>query len=376
MKHKKYSLYSKIVLCLVGLSIIVPQPAFSGRPQGNNAKVEKAINKGIEALLENLKPLPTPIDVIRPPNIRDSFDTSELVLYTLISTGANRTSQQFQSLLDHVLTKRLERTYNVALTAMALQTLDDIRYQDKIAECAQFLVDNQCSNGQWSYGAAVPPRDSTEVSIPPSQAATTNTSQTFKMIHITKRTSGPAHGDNSNTQYACLGLRACMQAKIIIPNDIFLLTKQWLENTQSSDGGWAYETKNQSSYGSMTAGALSSLIMCEFYLNKLKSTKGLINNPRIQKGLGWIVNHFSVEQNPRINPAGSWHYYWLYVVERLGAFLETDSFGPCEWYSQGAEYLLAHQDPSGSWLGNPTDTCFAILFLKRATPPLVKIITK
>jgi hypothetical protein len=46
-----------------------------------------------------------------------------------------------------------------------------------------------------------------------------------------------------------------------------------------------------------------------------------------------------------------------------------------EWYPEGANILLDAQKPAGSWLmsdnGKPLwDTCFAILFLKRATRPL------
>ena len=75
------------------------------------------------------------------------------------------------------------------------------------------------------------------------------------------------------------------------------------------------------------------------------------------------------------------HYYYLYALERLGIFLDTETFGPHEWYPRGVEYLLAKQAPDGQWNEGPwpgpiTETCFAILFLKRATPPLLRIITK
>jgi hypothetical protein len=344
----------------------------------DRAKVDEAINKGASYLLTSFHPLPPPITLTRPDYGKEDYDTSELVLYTLTYAGTDRTSPAFKTILEHVLTKKLEHTYNVVLTAMVLQTLDPIKYQDRIAECAQFLVDNQCPNGQWSYGNPVPPRIIAATSINPSPDPPKNAgaTKTVKMIQITKRQNGPATGDNSNTQYACLGLRACMQARITIPDDVFKLIKTWFEANQNDDGGWSYGPKGLPSFGSMTAGALGSLIICDFYLNKLKDTQTVTSNKKIQKGLDWIINNFTVKENPKSTPPERWHYYWLYAAERLGAFLETETFGPHEWYPKGVEYLLAKQEIDGSWNKNVVDTCFAILFLKRATPPLVRIITK
>ena len=45
-----------------------------------------------------------------------------------------------------------------------------------------------------------------------------------------------------------------------------------------------------------------------------------------------------------------------------------------EWYVEGATHLLEVQEEQGSWnltRNRTTDTCFAILFLKRATKRLV-----
>ena len=50
----------------------------------------------------------------------------------------------------------LEWTYDVSLQAMILEEIDRVKYQARIAQCAQFLVDNQCPNGQWSYGEPDP----------------------------------------------------------------------------------------------------------------------------------------------------------------------------------------------------------------------------
>ena len=71
-------------------------------------------------------------------------------------------------------------------------------------------------------------------------------------------------------------------------------------------------------------------------------------------------------------------YYWLYALERAAMITGTETFGAHAWYAEGAKYILETQKPDGSWLtpskvietGAAADTCFAILFLRRATAPL------
>jgi len=52
----------------------------------------------------------------------------------------------------------------------------------------------------------------------------------------------------------------------------------------------------------------------------------------------------------------------------------TDWIGKHNWYRDGAEFFLKAQRGDGSWAGEGGtavwDTCFAILFLRRATRPL------
>jgi hypothetical protein len=57
-------------------------------------------------------------------------------------------------------------------------------------------------------------------------------------------------------------------------------------------------------------------------------------------------------------------------LERVGVALDLDKLNGRDWYSWGAEFALATQNPDGTWTGSHgeggADTCFALLFLKRA----------
>ena len=66
-------------------------------------------------------------------------------------------------------------------------------------------------------------------------------------------------------------------------------------------------------------------------------------------------------------------YYSLYALERAGMLLGVEKIGGHDWYAEGAEAILAAQKADGSWTPGAKrsnsiwDTCFAVLFLKKAT---------
>src|SRR5262245_23101460 len=122
------------------------------RPKGSSipaAEIERAIQKG----LEWLKGSPPKSGV--PASRMD--DTNELVLYTLRHGGIPATDPALGEVLKRVVDREPDRVYNVALAAMALAKVDRAGYQWKQVQLAQFLVDNQCENGQWAYGSPVEP---------------------------------------------------------------------------------------------------------------------------------------------------------------------------------------------------------------------------
>lgn len=308
-------------------------------------------------------------------NLNQPKITDELTFYALLHTGIPLAEPIIQDSLEQFMTKKLERTYNVALLAQALCYLDRAKYQPRIIQCAQCLLANQSRDGNWSYGTACNETDITPVETADSAKPVltdnkqTTSTQTVKKIRIKipPRRKDAAY-DNSNTQYALLGLKACAEADIEIPQDTWADAEKHLLRTQSGDGGWTY-TLGGYSYGSMTAGGLGGLAICKFYQNKK-----IKEDPDIKKAVDWLDKNFTVMENPGIrgNPT-SWHYYYLYGLQRAGVLSETESFGTHNWYNLGARFLIIEQDVDGSWNKNAQDTCFAILFLSRATKPLTAI---
>lgn len=349
-------------------------------------KVDLAIGQGVEFLKGRLDPVLDPKTEPR---------CLELVLWTLVHAGVSESDPDFQQLLKVMLDGRLDRTYNVALQAMLLEELHRVKYQVRNQQCAQFLVDNQCQNGQWSYGTpslfaedihtgmgrnmatvAVQPRVR---EYEPDGARLKPKVRTF--VRVWRKREGPPSGDNSNSQYALLGLRACYDAGIMIPPEVVRQAQKWWRDSQHEDSrrapsegqGWGYGGRDQErAYGSMTAGAVGSLAVCDYLLRE-----DWRKDRALQKGLLWLARHFSATENPEKDNPTQWLYYYLYALERAGVLAGVDKIGIHDWYARGARALLETQQQDGCWQGGQPvqDTCFAVLFLRRATRPLVEVET-
>jgi hypothetical protein len=214
-----------------------------------------------------------------------------------------------------------------------------------------------------------------------------------RKIPVQKSKAGPASGDNSNSQYAALGLRACSEAGITLPKESLALARKWWTECQhggdkdkkvatgkitAEPRGWCYDVKDSHpAYGSMTAGAVGSVAILDYLLDM-----DWKRDPSVASGLAWLTTHYSVTENvgpPQERAAGTteFYYYYLYALERAGILAGTETLGAHKWYLEGAKVLVEAQTADGSWQhggewNKPSwNTCFAILFLKRATRPLV-----
>ncbi len=113
----------------------------------------------------------------------------------------------------------------------------------------------------------------------------------------------------------------------------------------------------------MTAGATGALTIYDYMLKKDWKKDTTAKN-----GLAWLSAHYDIDSNP--GKGAHWLYYYLYGLERVGVLYGTEKIGSHDWYQEGAKFLLDKQGANGAWNAE-WDTCFAILFLKKATKPLV-----
>jgi hypothetical protein len=362
----------------------------------DQAKVDAAVRRGVEHLLQAPSPAAH----------QGVADSDELLLWTFLHAGVSEEHPRFRELLNKTLEAKLERTYEVALQAMVLEELDRVQHQRRIAQCAQFLVDNQSPKGHWGYGEPTAFVNDVPTGTPRKEVSSGGGNKAkpkggaqvqegrpkprvVSTITVTKRRSGAEQGDNSNAQYAALGLRACSEAGIVLPAEVIQLAMKYWRESQHVDPksparGWCYwcgsrDESTHRAWGAMTAGAVGSLVI---YHHILKEP--WMKDEAVVAGLEWMAKNFSVTRNPKRespqDPRGIRYFsYWLYAVERAGILYGTERLGPHEWYPEGAKMLLEAQAPDGSWsfksgVENAVwDTCFAVLFLRRATRPLTDV---
>jgi hypothetical protein len=126
----------------------------------------------------------------------------------------------------------------------------------------------------------------------------------------------------------------------------------------------------------MTSGAVSALAIYDHLLSRDAK-----KDPAILDGLAWLQVNYAIDTVPgpiewdKISKS-TYVPYYLYALERAMILTGNERLGTRAWYADGVRYLLETQKPDGSWWiddwGRDTwDTCFALLFLKRSTRPLV-----
>ncbi len=339
-------------------------------------EVLAAVRKALDLLQKN-------VQVVSP-------HESGLVAYTCISAGMSPDDPYVKGLIDKILLKiktdsyvpEFHHNYEAGVDAMALVAADKAKYRDKIQHIANYLLKNQQVNGSWDYPA---------------------------------QKNG---GDTSITQYGMLGLWAAARAGVEIPMKALDQSAIWHVQTQLRNGAFCYQPLGveTSMKHSMTMAGVGSLGIARLLMSRNAQELESLEEPdaktkknekafgvlervtaketpdqpfaaaptdanykpqvssrdldaAMRRGLGWLVTNYTVDKN-----ATGWHLYYLYGLERAASLANLEKIGGHDWYTEGYRVLLKVQDADGGWTdtgGKISATCFAVLFLVRATEKLV-----
>lgn len=406
VKRKQLKDLIKLGLCLLLITGLLGWGGSRSNRGGASCFAEKKKKKPLDPTEKAVKKATTWL-------VKKIGSSPELTMLALIQAGVSPKRPEMRKGIKKLLTKKLGLTYSVGCMAMALEALDRKKYQERIARCAQALMNYQCTNGQWDYtcsyskkkdpkpvvyqrpaklievvtdgGKGVPasrpfrarlaspllsgeaaPNHRAGGPLETKAVKTKENVPDLPEVKVTITPKGQPVGDNSCTQFALLGLRSAARSGVVIPDAVWQKSADWLVSCQSDDGGWSYSRGQGSgeSYGSMTVAGICGLVICQAYLKQ-----DFLNNSNVQDGMRWLDDNFAVDKNPP-ELGTTWHYYYVYGLERVGAVSGLDKFGDHDWYQAGVEYLLAHQKKNGSWNSSPTDTAFALLFICKGTPDL------
>ncbi|MBK8979667.1 MAG: hypothetical protein IPM29_27525 [Planctomycetes bacterium] len=362
-------------------------------------RVAKAIVAGRERLLrgldEHLGGL-QPMDWEKGGGVDHIGGELALVLLTLVKAGLPCDDELLQRGFRELRAREHRDSYTLGVALMALEALyADPNERDHLASG---LLDRPQPRDV--------PAEDRALMTEWAQRLLGNRDSSVDPAYLSRWTyTGGPYYDNSNTQYALLGLYSASlcgveitptvwwaagkhfvtaQCPLEAPARLSLLTHRQVDRLAAGDrptstglriepAGWSYRGPDEPPYASMTAGGVSSLTICLAALRGMNARGEGIRDMEIarQRGLAWLAVHHTVRRNEGHPDPDAWHFYHLYGLERaceLGQIARLDEH---DWYFEGATLLCEHQNPDGSFrFARLEDDCFAILFLKKASLPV------
>ncbi|MGL4513944.1 MAG: DUF4159 domain-containing protein [Lacipirellulaceae bacterium] len=196
-----------------------------------------------------------------------------------------------------------------------------------------------------------------------------------------------ASTDPSNSQFALLALYDAQRVGAKVDPETWRRAAAYWRKLQNNDGSWSYNTSIPGT-GSMTCAGVGALVVAGLAEAEgdARVAGGRVecclphdDDEAIERGLAWLGEHFSVRGNPA--PRGidnSWHYYYLYGLERAGRLSARRFLGAHDWYREGTERLVVTQDRlSHTWQGDGIEadaqiaSSFALLFLSKGRRPIL-----
>jgi len=278
---------------------------------------------------------------------------TSLAILALITAGESPKSEAIQKGLKYLRGVPPGQTYVVALQTMAFAQAGEMEDRERIQRNVQWLIEAQKDTG-WGY------------------------------------TKGGGPSDNSNTQYAVLGLHAGIEAGVQVNKDALARIRKYMLESQMG-GAWGYDRGGERGPRfTMTCAGLCNLMVTGMDLETGKQhiEDGVIKDcgkydetGPVAEALSWIAARFPAEIDPnnvRRNLDTPFPFYCLYGIERTGRLTGQRFFGGHDWYEIGCRYLVATQNKSdGFWHGNNLDgspvlaTSFALLFLAKGRTPVL-----
>ncbi|HVS34567.1 MAG TPA: hypothetical protein VMS17_03230, partial [Gemmataceae bacterium] len=322
----------------------------------------------------------------------------------------------------------MHETYSLSLCIVFLDRLGDPADEPLIQSMAVRLLGGQSANGGWTYTCPAIPesevRRLTDLIQHPDQVVTPDKKDpdakpgklTVKdlpkeiqdqLAHLNSLPAPPVDTDqlgmpdNSNTQFGALGLWVARRHGMPVDKALERLDHRF-RTTQHADGGWGYVSMGgpgnppgpgagqipgpglgPAAPGGVMGGSTATMtcagVMCLAVARGPKAEAAVANGKTLElssdavlksglAALGTAVGA-PVGKDGKPASAGGKTFYFLWSLERVGVILDQDKIGGHDWYDWGAEILVANQNPDGAWRGDyppAVDTCFALLFLKRA----------
>ena len=346
------SLRSLSIALILGVAavLLVSRQATAQQPAVTTRQIEVAIEKARNYLVGQQRGDGSWECSMRPNETR--VGATSLVTLALLNAGLPPEHPTMAKALNWLRSQTPDETYSVSLQTMVLALVAPDADRLQLARNVKWLEDGQirqgATAGSWSY-------------------------------HHNR-----GNGDNSNSQYAMLGLHEASEAGIQVDPDVWQLAQKYWVSCQVNDGSWGYTLGNLGGSGSMTCAGITSLWITSQHLlaadakaagDSVTCCGGGRSPQQLERGLAWLGSRFSVVENPGTR-GQTWLYFYLYGLAGVGRFTARRYIGNADWYLEGAKMFIASQDPlDGTFKGSHEDkvvaTSFALLFLAKGRRPVI-----
>jgi hypothetical protein len=366
---------------LGGLGLLVCILWVLCRPAGaQDAELQKKINHAIDQGADYLKSLQTGSGHWTYP-LHDTGMTA-LAAWTLLETGVSADDPAVQKAAAALRKDMIAQneTYALALAVIFFDRLKDSVDEPLIQALGARLLGGQNALGGWDYKSVTPSAaDQDTLRQLMSQAQKDKETGTqrnegklapevARMVERYKSAKvNPYGGDNSNTQFAMIGLWVARRHKLPV-DDALKRVERRFRAGQRERGRWTYYAGFGETRPSMTCAGLLGLALGHGVKRK-KGEPPLDPNKdqQVRGGLEAMDVYLTDPQYQRAFQNNG-YYYFLFSLERMAVVYDLKKVGKTEWYVWGAKQLVEKQNSQGAWQGihGAADTCFALLFLKRA----------
>ena len=254
------------------------------------------------------------------------------------------------------LARGSDQTYDVSLAILFLARVQKglSGPNDLLIRKLATRLSNGSHGGMWDY--TVPVRSESEV-----EDTTRPTGR--------RRTSSPipGRGDNSNTQFALLGVWAAGRHGYD-PNATLESIDNHFRSSVNPDGRWGY-TPGERGTPPMTCAGLMGLAISSARPALAERQTARARGAALASDAIFINALKAISPDARSINEGT-DIYYLWSLERVCIALGLRDLDGFDWYLVGAKELLRRQREDGGWpedrWGRLPNTCLALLFLRKA----------
>lgn len=336
------------------------------------AEVDAAIVEGVEALRNAAGGARGPGE-------------SALYAFALLRSGVDLDDEVVAERLAALREADITRTYDLALAIMAWEATSVVRAapgsgtrygrrdlaggpRKQIQALARGLLAGQRQAGDWGY---------------------------YCESGSSARRRSLGSSDNSNTQFAVLGLHAAERSGVEVPEACWRRVYEHFRDSATRSpirarvavdwtsarpallggggetralpkqerNGWGYRAHNSEGFN-MTCAGLSSLVIAGNALHEAGTLEpeGRAVVEQLTRGACSTL----APQLQHLSARGRWSVYGLYSLEKAMDVSGVQRLGGADWWEAAARALLRTQGEDGGW-GTTSDTALALLVLNRAT---------